>query len=323
LTSIRVTGASGFLGGRVARLAAARGWDVIGLGRDERRGAALTRDGVPFVSRDLADVAGMVRCFSGADVVVHSAGLCGPWARPAEFEAANVAGTARVVEACARAGVRRLLHVSSSSVYLSADDRIGIREDSPLPPPFGHYARTKAASEGVARRFEGEVAVLRPRGIHGPGDTTLLPRLVGAMRRGWLPTFRGGKAVVDLTHVDVVADAVLAASIPGGAVGTFNVSHGEGIPVRNLLERVAAHAGLRPRLVDLPVRPSLSIAGAAAAFAALLPGAPEPPVTPYAIALLTYSQTLDIGAMDRAFGWRPHLSMDEGLVRTLGTGGVA
>lgn len=313
---IAVTGATGFLGGRVARMASGRGHAVTALGRDAGALSRLSDSGMATCASDLADRRVMSGAFAGADVVVHCAAMGGPWGPRAAYERANVEGTRNVVDACARAGVGTLVHVSTSSVCFAFADRIGIRESDPLPSPVNAYADTKARAELIAMSHPGRVAVLRPRGIHGPGDTTLLPRMLRALRKGPVPLLRGGEAVIDVTHVDVVADAVLAAC-ERPLQGIHNVGHGEGMSVRHVIESVAAAAGLRPRWIPVPVPLTLAGARMAEAVAAALPGRPEPPATAYSLGLLAFSQTLDVTAIRASVGWVATEGAREGLSRTL------
>jgi nucleoside-diphosphate-sugar epimerase len=315
---IAVTGATGFLGGRVVAEALARGHEVVALGRDVSRGAALAKSGARFYRCDLADAATMRRRFEGADAVVHSAALSSPWGTRKAFEAANVVGTRNVVQAADRSGVRRLVHVSTPSIYFEFTDRLGIREDDPLPKPVNEYARTKLLAETEAAAFGGELFVLRPRGIFGPGDTTILPRLLAAARKGGLPLLRGGNALVDLTYVDVVADAVIrAVEAPAEARGTYNVTNGKPVAVKWLVERVTSCLGVKFLWKPAPVSLTIAAARGLELAARIDPRKPEPRVTAYGVGLLAYSQTLDISAARDRLGWTPGIPIDEALDRTI------
>ncbi|KQS67599.1 hypothetical protein ASG32_30390 [Methylobacterium sp. Leaf361] len=315
---LAITGATGFLGANLCANADAAGHKVsAALGTDPTRGAKLAAQGVPFVAAHLADVDAMARAFRGADAVAHCAARSTAWGSRAAFEADNVAGTANVVAACRRAGVPRLLHISSASVYFELADREDVREDSRLPSPFNEYARSKVLSEAKALQFEGDVAILRPRGIFGPGDPTLVPRLARAARRGRLPLLRGGTARASLTHVDAVSSAILAAATaPAPLRATYNVAHVEAAVVRDLVERVMAALG-RPftwRRIPMPV--ALAAARASETAAAVL-GGREPAATPYALGLLAHTHTLDTRAIREDLGWTSPLTLEEGLCETM------
>lgn len=315
---IAVTGATGFLGRRIAELAHARGLGVTAMGRDREKGDRLARPGLRFVPADLSDPDALRRAFAGADAVVHGAALSSPWGPHAAFVAANVDGTRQVVAACEAVGVTRLVHISTASVYFVPKDQTGLEETAPLPRPFNSYAGTKQQAETIARGFKGETMIMRPRGIFGPGDTALVPRLLAAARRRPLPLLRHGAARVSITHVDVAADAALAMCVaPAAACGTYNVSHAEDIGVRDLIETLLG--GLRVpytwRAIPLPV--ALGAARALETVSRLTPGQPEPIVTRYALALLAYSQTLDISAIRARLGWSPLHSLAQGLEQTI------
>lgn len=185
---VAVTGASGFCGAAVARMAAGRGWEVVCLGR---------RPGPVGVHRPW-DATVDAPDLSGVDAVVHLAAAVGdPGPSEAVFRAVNVDGTARVADA---AGSRPFVHVSSASVYAPGPYSAPVREDHPTGGQRSAYGRSKAAAE---LRAAGAV-VLRPRAVRGPGDPHLLPRLRRAVRAGrvWLP---GPDVPLSLTSVGLLA----------------------------------------------------------------------------------------------------------------------
>lgn len=315
---IAITGATGFLGARIGEMAVARGYDVVATGRDAAKAERLTRIGATFIPADITDAKALREIFDRADAVVHSAALSSPWGPYADFVRANVTGTRAVIAAAEAAYVPRLVHVSTASVYFAPKDQPGLTEDHPLPRPFNSYAATKQQAETIARTFAGDTMILRPRGIFGIGDTSLMPRLLAAAKRGSLPLLNGGKALTSVTHVDVVADAALAMiAAPAAGCGTYNVSHGEDIAVRPLVERLLGGLGVRYSWRAVPVPVALAGARLLEALGRFRSGHPEPITTVYALALFAYTQTLDISAIRSRLGWSPPLSLDEGLDRTI------
>lgn len=314
---IAITGATGFVGRHLVRLAAESGHQVIATAR------GITGPGdfqglARFRTADLGDEAALRQAFAGCDAVIHLAALSAPWRAAGDFRRVNVLGTANVARAAEAAGVERLVHVSSSSVYFSLADRLDQREDAPLPPPFNAYAATKLASEGEARQFGGAVFIARPRAIFGPGDGQILPRFLAAARRGPLPLLRGGLAVTDLTYVDCLCDVLLAmARAPAESAGVYNVCQGEPANVRALVDRLLGGLGVDVRWRRLPS--SLVFAGARVleALALVDPRRREPAITVYGLGLLSYSLTLDLREVRHKLGWRPPISLDEALERTI------
>lgn len=317
--TVLVTGATGFLGGAVLRHLAARGQPAFGLGRDATRIAALRAQGLDLRAHDLTrpfDPA----AYAGVSAIVHSAALSAPFGPRRDFTAANVTATRHVVALAQALGVARLVHISSASVSFAPMDQIGVTEDTPLPRPFNAYAATKAEAERIVLAGPIPAIVLRPRGIYGAGDTALLPRLLRAAARGPLPLLRNGRARIDLTHVDDVVSAVIAALQAGPAAHgqIFNITGGEVIPVTEIATRACAAAGQPLRWRKMPLRPVMAVAGAVEMASLLLPHRPEPAVTRYGLALFAYAQSLDITKARDVLGWSPQVTFADGLDRTFG-----
>jgi nucleoside-diphosphate-sugar epimerase len=319
---ILVTGATGCLGGVAAAKLAALGHSVTGTGRDLAKGAALATSGVTFTPAELTNQVLMRALVLQHDVVIHCGGLSSPWGKDIDFQRSNVDGTRILVEA-ALEGSQRLVFVSSPSIYFDFSDRIAIGDnDPPAPQPVNAYAASKLAAEEIVTHAAAnglDAVILRPRAIFGATDTALLPRLLKAAARGYLPLIDDGKAAIDLTYVDNAADALIAAALrPQRFAGqAYNISNGEPITVRDLLQRIAGGLGLRVRFVDLPFAVAYRVAAILETLAKLRPSRSEPMLTRYAVGVLAKSQTLSIAGAARDLGFKPAVSLDEGLRRTL------
>lgn len=307
-----VTGATGGLGLALTEALLAAGYAVRATGRDPAAAARLRAMGVEVVEADLvaAPERAIVLC-QGVDVVFHAAALSSPWGPAEAFQRANVDMTRDLLDAARRAGCEGLVFVSSPSVYAETRDRIGLTEaDPPARRPLNAYARTKLEAERLVRSTDRPgffTVALRPRALVGPDDKVLLPRLMALVERGRAPLPRGGQALVELTDVRDAAQALVLADAARAEVGgaVFNISGGAAARVGDLARDLAQAAG-RP-LTVVPAPWPLLYAGAALleAGAALLPGRPEPLVTPYGIATLAFSQTFDLTAARRDLGYAP------------------
>ncbi|MEZ5997333.1 MAG: NAD(P)-dependent oxidoreductase [Hyphomonas sp.] len=312
-----VTGATGFLGGAVARRLLEEGEPVIAIGRNREKLAVLADRGASTLDLDLTRA-----CTPGtlpdASYCVHCAALSSPWGTRQQFEAANIEGTRHMLTLARAAGVQRFVHISSPSIYFRFADQELVHEASPLPPPVNAYADTKARSESLVLDDEAlDSVVLRPRGLYGPGDTALLPRLLRTARRRPLPLMRGGTAATDLTYVDDAVDAILAAMRTGPLPERiFNISGGEALSIRTIAERAAAKADVAVRWRHLPWSAVQLAARISEAVCAALPGRPEPFVTAYGAGLFAFRQTLDLTRARELLGWTPRISFEEGLART-------
>ncbi|MER7717614.1 NAD(P)-dependent oxidoreductase [Streptomyces flaveolus] len=280
MTTIAVTGASGFCGSHVATTAAARGAEVLCVGR---RPGPVGRH-VPW------DAAREVPDLSGADLVVHCAAAVGDPVpgSPAEaaMHAVNVDGTARLLDA---AGGRPVVWVSSASVYAPGPGRSRITEDHPVRGHLNAYGRTKAAGEALA--LAAGALVLRPRAVYGAGDPHLVPRLLSRVRRGRL-MLPGPSVRLSLTAVENLADACLsAADWPPGA---YNIADPVPYDRDEAIRAVLRAHGKRVRIGHLPLPVAHTAAGTAQTLARLL-GRGESPLSRYAVDQLASSVVLDVG----------------------------
>ncbi len=255
-----VTGASGFIGGRLVRALVADGWAVRALVRPTSRRGALEAQGVECVVGDLGDQDSLTRAAAGVDVVFHLASLLKvPW--KAAFETVNVAGTEAVARACAAGATPpTLVLVSSMAAAGPALDGRGRRETDP-PAPVSRYGRVKLAAERAAAAFAGQVpqSVVRPPMVFGPGDLGTLPLFRGAAR-GWHVVPQRGPMRVGLIHADDLAQALIAVARRGERVaadgpvgaGVYHVSSGEALAYGDLGPLIGAGLGRRVRTVRLP-----------------------------------------------------------------------
>lgn len=321
---ILITGATGFLGGAVASALHEQGECVIATGRDISKGGLLARKGLTFHACDLAtDAADLDHVIERCDAVVHCAALSAPWGRRSEFMAANVTATRHVVEACIRSGVKRLVHISSPSVAFDFKEQGTLREDAPwCASPANDYIATKRESENLVLHTAArglDAIVLRPKALFGPGDTTLLPRVIRVARRGGFPLLGDGDPMMDLTWI---GDAVQAVQLALRASSShrykvFSITSGDPQPRSAVLRTMLEACGL-------PVRFRRVGLGRALALAALLElvsrgltlGRWEPPLTRYSVGALGYGQTLDISAARDGLGYAPDTDVLNLLAQT-------
>lgn len=316
-----VTGGTGFLGMCLARRLQQSGWDVTAVGRDEGRGALLTAAGIRFLPLDLGDKDAVLRAGEQQHAVFHCAGLSTVWGKYADFYAGNVTATEHMIEAALRHRAQRFVFVSTPSVYFDYTDRLDVGEDSELPARFANdYARTKYMAEDRVREAMNRglsAIILRPRALFGPGDRALFPRLMRANRQRGIPLIDGGRALLDLTYVDNVAEALLCCvKAPESACGqVYNISNGEPIRFVDAVHRLFAEMGETPRFRRVSYRTASGIAMGMEAVYRLLKVNGEPPLTRYSVGVVSRSQTLDIRKAKQQLGYEPQVSLQEGFAR--------
>ncbi|MBS1962241.1 MAG: NAD-dependent epimerase/dehydratase family protein [Bdellovibrionales bacterium] len=312
---VLVTGATGFLGGAAARDLRARGAEVRAQGRNPELLRKLAADGLVPAPGDLLDRAAVAKMVADVDVVVHCAALSSPWGTYEAFYRANVEATEILADAAlaARGGrpVERFIHISTPSIYTARFHRRNLREDAPLPPKkISGYGETKWLSEvALDRRIErGLWAIkLRPLNIIGPGDTTVLPRLLRLADRKMIPVLPEGDAETDLTPIENVLAVIRSAfTAPDGVRGrAYNISNGEPITIPEILRIIHAVRGVEARPRKLRPRIALGFAGAVEWFYRNFRGGAEPAVTVQALCALLYSRSLNVEAARRDLGFRP------------------
>ncbi|MEU7555721.1 NAD(P)-dependent oxidoreductase [Streptomyces sp. NPDC044571] len=295
--TVGVSGAGGFCGGHVARAASALGARVVALGRRPGTVGEFRYWDAARAEPDLA----------GVDLVVHCAAAVGDPApgSPAEAQmyAVNVDGTRRLLRA---AGGRPVVWVSSASVYDPRPDRSLVREDHPRSGQLNAYGRSKAAGEALA--LAAGAVVLRPRAVYGPGDTTLLPRLLSRVRAGTL-LLPGPDVLLSLTAVENLADAALAAA--DWTAGAYNVADAEPYARDAAVRRVLRAHGVPARIRHLPLGVARTAARVAEACAR---GGAEPALSRYAVDQLAHPVVLDLSRA-RGQGWSPGRTLDDYLAR--------
>lgn len=317
---VLVTGASGMLGGGVARALAERGDEVTVL---QRRPAGL---GFREVLGDVADAAAVQEAVAGQDAVVHLAAKVNVVGLEADYVRANVVGTRNVLDACATHGVQRLVQVSSPSVAHAGSSLVGAPAGPADPATArGPYARTKARSEldALAADQTGEVPLavvaVRPHIVWGPGDTQLVERIVDRGRAGRLPLLGTGAALIDTTYVDNAVDALVAAldRAPEVHGEAFVVSNGEPRPVGEIFGDFCTAAGVPRPTRHVPARLAVAAGDVVERVWGLRhrDGVGQPPLTRFLAEQLSTAHWFDQRRTREALRWTPAVSIDEGLER--------
>jgi nucleoside-diphosphate-sugar epimerase len=154
---------------------------------------------------------------------------------------------------------------------------------------------------------------VRPRLVWGPGDTTVLPQIVDAVRSGRFAWIGGGRHLTSTTHVDNAVEGLVLAARRGTPGGVFFVTDGAPVVFRDFVTRLLATRGVEApaRSVPAPVAGALAAAGEAAWRALPLPG--RPPLTRLAVWLSSQEATIDISRARRELGYAPVIGVEEGL----------
>lgn len=288
---VGVTGASGFIGGAVATALADRGHDVVGFGR---RPNGWTH---PAARYEVWDLDHGPR-HDDFEAIVHSAALADDWAPLGAAMHANQLGTRTVVASAAGA---RIVHVSTSSVYDAFAPNVKVPEAAPPATRFlSAYSESKAAAE--VELVGADAVILRPHAVYGPGDTTLLPRILAGIRGSRLVLPAGAEVTHTLTRIENLVDAV-ELSLTGPA-GTYNIGDDTDVLLAAVLREFLSRRGRADvALASIPYR--TAVAAAAALEAAARVTRTRPRLTRYAVSQLGLERTLNLTAARERLGYRP------------------
>ena len=319
---LALTGTTSGLGIRLCEMLLGQGHTATGLVRDASRADArrLASLGVNLIEGHLGEPAALDAVAKHADAFVHLAAMVGDWGLPEAFVRVNVGGTRAAIEAAARSGVGRFVHLSSIAVYgRPAEGRVD--ETWPTKHARLPYEDTKTDAERLAFRRGGElgleVVAIRPPVIYGPHDRNFMPRAVDALRKGRFVFVEGGRAPLNMVWVDHVVDVVLlAAQAPGIAGEAFNVMDEiEGSPptVRQVANAIAEEVGAPLARVSLPFPLALAVAHGVEAVWTATRRKTAPPLTPFIIETLSRHVVFDASKVVESLGFRPRRSSLEGL----------
>jgi dihydroflavonol-4-reductase len=316
MSPVLVTGATGFVGGGIARRLLTDGREVCALTRRPDAATALQALGVEVVAGDVLEPETVEAAARGCDVVYHAAGVNGFCMRdPGPMRAANVTGTENVIGACARAGVRRVVYTSSAAVIGEAAGVVAT-EDTPHRGWFlSEYERSKhdaeAAAVREAERHGIELVCVNPASVQGPGRTGGTARLILDYANGKLRTLVRSR--FSLVDADDCSEGHLLAEARG-TPGRRYLLAGVCVTTEEAVATLARITGIERRALTLP-RPVALTAGDVAATVARVRGR-RPRLCREMVATLLHGHAYDGSRATRELGLE-YRSFDDMVRRTL------
>jgi len=271
-----VTGAAGFIGSHLVDRLVDEGWTVVGLDnfdafydrRTKEQNIAPHAGNHRFslVEGDVRDADALRRCFSKPiDVVVHLAARAGVRPSiddPVGYQEVNVAGTQALLEATRRAGVRRFVFASSSSVY-GINPRVPWSEDDHVLQPISPYASTKVSGELLGHVYSHLYGIrfisLRLFTVYGPRqrpDLAIHKFARHILDGRPIQVFGDGTTRRDYTYIDDVIDGVRAAlDYDRSAYEVINLGNNRTVTLREMIDGLEQALGMRATIQNLPEQP--------------------------------------------------------------------
>ena len=317
--NILVTGATGFLGFNLCLRLKQMGMTVYGLGRNIQKGEKLKDNGINFIQESLENKEGIEKACIGMDYVFHCGAKSSAWGKYEEFYQSNVVGTKNIINACFKNKVKRLIHVSSPSIYFEFKDKLNIKESDVLPgTQVNYYATTKKMAEDeIDKAFENGLPVItiRPRAIFGVGDTALLPRLIRSNKEKFIPLICKSDILIDITHVDNVVESLICAmNTDNTYLGEkYNITNDEPIYMYDFLSNLMEKLKIPFKTKKISYKTALKFAGILEFISKTFLNYKEPVFTKYTVGLLAFSQTLDIQKAKKELNYKPIKSIQKGV----------
>lgn len=321
--SVLVTGASGFLGGRLAEALARDGEQVTVLARtnsDLRHLAGVA--GLRVVRGSLTETGALKEAVRGATHIFHCAAASTDWAPTEVYRECNVRGTEMLLLAAREAGrVERFVHVSTTDVYgypAIPCAETGALKDVGLP-----YNRTKILAETAVWREAREhglpMTVVRPATIYGPRGKAFVTDIAALLQKGQMAYIGGGRATGGFLYVDNAVDALIAAARSPKTQGqAYNLTDGAGMTWKEYVAALADGLGCKPPRINLPFAAAMAIARAMEAPHRCLKALPgRPLLTRHAVLLLGRDQEFPSDKARAEFGFVSRVSMEEGMARSV------
>jgi nucleoside-diphosphate-sugar epimerase len=317
-----VTGGTGFIGSHLAEEGRRRGAQVVVLGLTDRpeeqaNAAFLARQGVEILPGSITDAELCARAMRGVTHVFHLAVAMREGGKSDEFfEAVNLDGTRRLLDAAGAGRVQRFIYCSTIGIFGHRAPGI-TDEESPLTPG-NIYERTKVTAEQMVQEAAPAArvpySILRPADVYGPRDQRLL-KLFRGVSRGRFPLFGKGSGRRHMVYVDDVVSAFFDACERPEAVGQAMIVAGpRPCTLRELIELVRQATGSRRYGWRLPLLPMLATAAVVEDICQKLKV--DPPIYRRRMDFFTSDSAFDTSRARRLLGWAPRVDLPEGIRRT-------
>jgi nucleoside-diphosphate-sugar epimerase len=258
---ILITGASGFIGSHLTEELAKAEKKIRVIVKDNSLGninefSEETRKKIEIVSGDLLDKESLVKALKGIDKVFHLAAI----GRPMNIEKhvyfdVNLKGTKNLLEACKEMHVKKIIHISTMSVFGFSRNRKPLDENSPKIT-VSDYGESKKLGEEFAIKFCKSnminLVIVRPPMVFGPRDFQFL-KLFRLINTGFFPLLKKGKAKIEFCYVKNFVKAIILADVKGRNLEAYNISDGKTYTIKEVFGEIARAENKKLFPVSVPV----------------------------------------------------------------------
>lgn len=314
---ILITGGNGFLGRNLVQALQERGDTIRVLALPTEDTAWLEQRDVKIFRGNILNSDELIAPMHGVEGVFHLAAMIGAWRAMKDYYDVNVIGTKNVCQAVLKAGVKRIVHISSAMVYDMAMGR-AVNEDDLLEPLDEPYSLTKAQGDMLVERMIREehlpAVIIRPGTLIGPGDRLNFGRMADRVRAGKGIIIGSGNNAIPLIYVTDMVQGLLLALDTEQAVGkTYNLSNDQPLTQKQYLSIIAQEIGVAPPRIHVPYYPLFAVGHAAERLAILSNNRILPIVTRHGIKLYGANNLVSIDKARRELGFVPRVTMSDAV----------
>ncbi len=321
MSTIMVTGATGFIGRRLVSRLAREGYRVHALYRSEEKIRGWEHENIRFFKGTIGDAASIGRAMKDCRYVFHLAAFAAVWAKDfGNFYEENVGGTVNLLDQALAQGVEKLVFTSTAGVLGPSDGSVNTEGKIYSGKHFTHYDRSKLLAEKIVLEYVGRglpALIVNPTRVFGPGPYTKsnsLTMIIDRYLKGrWKVIPGDGKSIGNYVYVDDVVDCHLLA-LEKGREGERYLAGGDNLSFLEFFDILARVSGIRHNLIKLPVGMMMLIAGAMQG-AAFLSGW-TPPITPAFVRRYNRDWEVSCEKAKKELGYRP-ISFEMGLKKTI------
>jgi nucleoside-diphosphate-sugar epimerase len=315
--NILVTGGTGFTGGHLCQRLVGQGHHVRTLSRRGSAVGLLEQMGVEIIPGDLGDPTAIATAVQGVESIYHIAALYRQQkGDPRQFWQINTEAVEHLLAAAVHSGVRRFVHCSTVGVH-GHISQPPATEETPYSPG-DLYQESKLAGELIAQRYmrEGQidVTIFRPAAIYGPHDLRFL-KLFRAIKKQRFVMLGSGTVTYHLVYIEDLIDGIVACGTQDQAVGQIYILGGETyVPLNQLVAMIAEVLQVPKPHMRIPLWPVYGMGYVCELLCK--PLGIEPPLYRRRIDFFKKSRAFDISKAKHELGFRPKVSLKEGLHRT-------
>ncbi|MGI9534696.1 MAG: NAD-dependent epimerase/dehydratase family protein [Thermodesulfobacteriota bacterium] len=324
---VGITGATGFIGGRLLKRLLSEGHEVKCLVRDLQKGKTLEKLGAKIYEGDLSNLDSLKDFPKDCEFIYHIAAMVSDWGKKYDFYKNNVQATKVLLEASKKYDVKRFIFMSSSTVVWNASfwkmhNLEDINEVYPCPKNYNDaYNESKSNAEKLVVDFyrsdKLETVVIRPSNVWGAGDMVILPRIVNAAKKRMLIPMGSGKNIVTPCHVDNLVESIMLVTRSENAAGkVYFINDGQKIEYYQFLkdQLKAAEISWEPKF-RIPYKIGYLIAMFLELIYKIIRSKKPPVLTRFAVAALSGTRSYSILRAKKDLEFETVISYSEGMKR--------